>query len=446
MTAKTFRGGIHPPERKASASAAGLFPLPPVPEVAIPVSQHLGPPNQVKVAVGDPVRRGQVISDGTAPLSVPVHASINGTVKKIEPRMLASNVEGLCVVIQATDEQYGEARLLPLKAFECSREDALARIRQAGIVGMGGASFPTHIKLNPPPGKKIDLVIANGAECEPYLFTDELLLETRGERLVYGLAAAMRICGAPKGVIAIEANKAHVIDNLKATVEKEGYEESISVQILKTKYPQGGEKMLITALTGREVPSGGLPADVGCVVQNVETLVAIANAFIDGKYLVDRPLTLSGGMVRKPVDLVAPIGASAAWIAQQVLGELPPAAKVISGGPMMGSAVCTADFPIQKNTSGLLFLDAREGHDDAEGSCIRCGRCMRACSCRLSPALLHAALVARDWELAADIGLMDCIECGTCAFVCPGRVKLVQRFKVGKLALRALKQKEAARG
>jgi len=264
--------------------------------------------------------------------------------------------------------------------------------------------------------------------------------------LVEGMAIVMRILGVTRGVIGLEDNKAHLAGKLEQAVRDHGRGAAIELVLLKTKYPQGGEKMLITAITGKEVPSGGLPMDVGCVVQNVGTFKAIAEAFRLGMPLIDRGFTVSGGACTSPKNLMVPVGTVVADLIPSVITINEDAVRrVIYGGPMMGPSLPGWNAPIQKNTSGVLFLDASEAKAYAEGPCIRCGRCMRACSCRLSPALLAEALRADDLDAAEQIGVMDCIECGTCSFVCPSRIQLVQRFRVGKQLLRNKKQKEAQR-
>jgi Na+-translocating ferredoxin:NAD+ oxidoreductase subunit C len=447
MKSATFSGGVHPPERKEGASGRKALIVPRPAELVIPVNQHFGPPLKPIVAVGDHVVRGQKIADGEGALAVPVHASLSGTVRKIEPRIQSNALEGPCIIIETDADQGQHAFLTKYDPFNVSREEALTRIRECGIVGMGGAGFPTAVKLNPPEGKTIRVVIANGAECEPYLCADESSMESNAEKIVVGLALAMRLCGAKEGIIAIEDNKKRLLPTLERAVVDHGEGADIAVRSLKTKYPQGGEKMLISVLTGREVPSGGLPADAGCIVQNVATLIAITDSMIEGRPLIDRPLTVSGGAVKQPENLIVPIGTTAAHLTATVVQLALEPRKIVFGGPMMGVAVPNDSVPVQKNTSGILFLSAAEADPPAreEGPCIRCGKCMVSCSCRLSPTLLNAALEARDYSRAEKIGLMDCVECGTCAYVCPSRIRLVQRFRAGKQLLRIMKQKEAAR-
>lgn len=445
MAIKTFRGGAHPPEKKDRSGGLAIERICDIKRVTIPVNQHFGAPIQPLVGVGDVVRRGQKIADADGRMTVPLHASIAGVVKKIESKTLCNNLEGLCIVIEAQEGVSGDDFMPPLDAFACGKEEALARIRAAGIIGMGGAGFPAHVKLAP--SKPISVVIANGAECEPYLTIDERTMIERPEDVVEGLAMTMKIVNAPEGVIAVEQNKARAVPLLQKAISSSPRTRAgmkMRVQVLRTKYPQGGEKMLIAAIAGAEVPSGGLPMDVGCVVQNVGTLCAMVEAFRDGKPLIERGLTISGGACAKPVNLVVPVGTMVSDLiaagATQVNEE--SLRKVVFGGPLMGVAVPDYAIPVQKNTSGVLFLGKEEARPAEEEPCIRCGRCMRACGCRLSPALLAVAIETDNYREAEKIGLLDCIECGTCSFVCPAHRQLVQKFRLGKQVLRSMKQKE----
>ncbi|MDR0389228.1 MAG: electron transport complex subunit RsxC [Spirochaetaceae bacterium] len=451
MPTKTFKRGLHVPERKEATEEKSAEAVPAPAQVVIPVNQHFGAPNQSIVAVGDTVRRGQKIADASGLMTVPVHASISGVVKKIEPRTQSNNIEGTCIVIEAAPEgaasegaQAGDDFMPPLDVYACSKEEALTRIRDAGIVGMGGAGFPVHVKLNPPPNKPIDFVIANAAECEPYLTTDEWLMSEKAELFIQGMAAVMHIAGVSRGIIGLEDNKARLKPVLEKAVNAVAPKGEIIVELLQTKYPQGGEKFLITALTGRQVPSGGLPMDVGCIVQNVGTLAAVAEAFQLGKPLIERSLTVTGGACKTPKNIIAPIGT--------LIGELPQTfmdidyerlKKIIFGGPMMGVAVPTTLIPVQKNTSGVVLMDASELRAFDETYCIRCGRCIRNCPCRLTPVLINEALEAGDFDEALRTGLIDCIECGCCSYVCPARIKLVQRFRVGKQRFRTIQAAQA---
>jgi len=445
MSTKTFKGGAHPPERKERSASSPIEVLRNVTQVVIPVNQHFGAPIKPLVNVGDLVKRGQKIADADGRMTVPLHASVTGMVKKIEPRMQANNLEGLAIVIEVAAED--QTDFMPaLDPFACSKEEALARVHDAGIIGVGGAGFPAHVKFAPPPDKPIEYVIANAAECEPFLTIDERVMEETPEDIIDGIAIVMKITGAKKGIVGLEDNKKHLVPILEKAITAKSNGFDIMVQLLATKYPQGGEKMLITALTGREVPSGGLPMDVACVVSNVGTLKAVMEAFRLGKPFIETGLTVTGGACETPKNLLVPVGTVAQDLFPSVVKyDEQKLRRVVMGGPMMGPAVPSLQIPLQKNTSGLLLMNAAEAKHYAEGPCIRCGRCMRACSCRLSPALLNAALSANDLDLADRIGVMDCIECGTCSFVCPSHIQLVQRFRVGKQLVRAKKQKEAQR-
>jgi electron transport complex protein RnfC len=380
-------------------------------------------------------------------MTCPVHASITGIVRKIEPRSQSNNTDGLCVIIEADPEDQSgaaESFMPPLDPFACTKEEALTRIRDAGIVGMGGAGFPAYVKLNPPPGKTIDLIIANGAECEPYLTIDEAVMAEKPGLLITGLAMVMKITNVKRAVIGIEDNKAALVSELEEEIRLNRAAASggleISVGLCRTLYPQGGEKMLIKALTGREVPSGGLPMDAHCIVQNVGTLIAIAEAFTLGKPLIDRELTITGRACKKPKNIRLPVGTLITGLPPECMAiDYDRLRKIIFGGPMMGNAVADPAIPIQKNTSGIVLMTREETQTDAEGPCIRCGRCMRNCPCRLSPVVMNNALESSDTDEAVQAGLMDCIECGSCSYVCPARIKLVQRFRVGKQRLRAKK-------
>ncbi|MDR1506587.1 MAG: electron transport complex subunit RsxC [Treponema sp.] len=449
MAVSTFSRGLKLNPRKHATEGKPTETAPFPKQVVIPVNQHFGAPNKALVAVGDRVKRGQCIADGAADglMTVPVHASISGTVKKIEPRLQQNNTEGLCIIIEAGEEEpkQNDIELMPpLDPFSCPKEEALKRIRDAGITGMGGAAFPAHVKLNPPPDKIIDLIIADGAECEPYLTTDEAVISGKPRLLVTGLAAIMKITGVKRAIIGMEDNKASLVPALEKEIALNEYITAhsldVTVRLCKTLYPQGGEKMLIKALANREVPSGGLPLDSGCIVQNVGTLTAIAEAFTLGKPLVDRDLTVSGGACKTPKNICVPVGT--------LIGDLPETfmkidydrlRKIVFGGPMMGNAVPFAAVPVQKNTSGIIFLTSGETKICDEGTCIRCGRCIRNCACRLSPVIINIALESGDMEEAVRAGLMDCVECGSCSFVCPAGIKLVQRFRVGKQRLKMIK-------
>ena len=442
MKLPTFKGGIHPPENKELSSAYAIEEaMPSTKTVVIPITQG-GAPNVPCVSVGNSVAKGQIIADGTGAFSVPVHASIAGIVKKIEPRIVTGNTEALCIIIEA-DGTDRTSYLAPIDPYSCEKAAAIERIRQCGIVGMGGAAFPAHVKLNVPADKKIDCVIANAAECEPYLTIDSRTLVEETEKIVDGLAISLHLTGAKRAVIAVEDNKAYAVEHIKEVIAKSG-KSDITVQLLKTKYPQGGEKMIVKAVLGREIPSGKLPADAGCVIQNVGTLIAMSDAFRLGKPLIERSLTISGGCCETAKNLRVPVGTLIGDLIPEVIKLKPGVKKIISGGPMMGFSMMNAQFPVQKNTSGVLFLSEKEVSLLAETPCIGCGNCVNACPCRLAPVLIMRSVKAGDLKAAVKYGLMDCNECGSCAYVCPAKVRLVQYFRLGKMKNREIMAKKAA--
>jgi electron transport complex protein RnfC len=440
----TFKRGLRLSTRKAATEGTPVELAPAPKQVVIPINQHFGAPNKSLVNVGDTVRRGQKIADAAAPgpMTGPVHASSSGVLKKIETRIQSNHSEGPCIVIEGDGSSIEDMEFMPpLDPLTCTKEEALQRIRDAGLTGMGGAGFPVHVKLNPPPGKVIDTIIADGAECEPYLTTDEAVMTEKPNMVIKGLAILMKITGVKNAIIGMEDNKEKLIPMLEREIrlgrDEYGYPGEIRIGLCRTLYPQGGEKMLITALTGREVPSGALPMDARCIVQNVGTLVAIAEAFSLGKPLVDRDLTVSGGACKIPKNIRAPIGALLPDLPKEFMdidyGKLK---KILFGGPMMGNAVPTVMIPIQKNTSGIILMTEEETWSFPEGPCIRCGRCLRNCPMRLSPVIMNNSLEAGDLDYAVSAGLLDCIECGSCTYLCPARIKLVQRFRIGKGRLR----------
>ena len=453
---KTFRGGIHPKEFKELSNQCPITPaFPKSKTVTIPVTMG-GAPNQPLVKVGDEVARGQLIASGEGFMNCPVHSSVSGKVKKIQSCLVTANGMAPCIIIEADDA--GRETLLPvLDPFACTKDEALKRIKEAGIVGMGGASFPSHVKLNPPADKIIDYVLINAAECEPYLTCDErTMLETPG-KLIDGLAVILHIINGGKGgsgkatgIIVLEDNKAYLLPDLEKAITQGGFEKAMSVCLVKTKYPQGAEKFIVSAATGREIPSAKLPADAGCVISNVGTACAISDAFRKGLPLIDRSLTISGGAVEKPVNVRVPVGTVVSDLMPDVFslkaeGSAEEAVKIISGGPMMGFAMVSADFPVTKGTSGVTFLTEKETFLDEESQCISCGSCVAKCAMRLSPALIVRELKADNLEKAKKLGLMDCIECGCCAFVCPAKVNLIQRIRLGKGLVRQKMAEEKAK-
>ncbi|MBQ7619528.1 MAG: electron transport complex subunit RsxC [Treponema sp.] len=440
MKTFTFKGGIYPPEHKELAEGKKITAAFPASKtLTIPITMG-GAPNQPVVAVGDKVARGQVIAKSDAFVSAPVHSPVSGTVKKIVSNLSTANSEVPCIVIAADeDPNAGETFMPPLDPYSCSKEEALARVKDAGICGMGGASFPTHVKLNPPKDCKIDYVLLNAAECEPYLTVDEQTMDESADKVIDGLLIVQKIVGG-KAKIVLESNKAHLIPKLEEAAKKtaDSGKEKVEVVVVKTKYPQGAEKNVITAVTGREVKAGGLPASAGCVVCNVGTVCAISDAFRLGKPLIERAFTVSGLGVKEPKNLLVPIGTLVSDLIPSVI-EVDEAnvVKIISGGPMMGFSMQSAAFPVQKGTSGVLFLTKKEIDTAETNPCITCGACVHVCPMRLTPTLIVRSVDADDLASAKKYGLMDCIECGSCAYVCPATVRLVQTIRIGKNLERA---------
>ena len=440
MKTFTFKGGIYPPEHKELAEGKKITAAFPASKtLTIPITMG-GAPNQPVVAVGDKVARGQVIAKSDAFVSAPVHSPVSGTVKKIVSNLSTANSEVPCIVIAADeDPNAGETFMPPLDPYSCSKEEALARVKDAGICGMGGASFPTHVKLNPPKDCKIDYVLLNAAECEPYLTVDEQTMDESADKVIDGLLIVQKIVGG-KAKIVLESNKAHLIPKLEEAAKKtaDSGKEKVEVVVVKTKYPQGAEKNVITAVTGREVKAGGLPASAGCVVCNVGTVCAISDAFRLGKPLIERAFTVSGLGVKEPKNLLVPIGTLVSDLIPSVI-EVDEAnvVKIISGGPMMGFSMQSAAFPVQKGTSGVLFLTKKEIDTADSTPCITCGACVHVCPMRLTPTLIVRSVDADDLASAKKYGLMDCIECGSCAYVCPATVRLVQTIRIGKNLERA---------
>ena len=445
----TFKGGVHPKDKKELSRGKPIsYQFPATHSVTIPVTMG-GAPNSPLVKVGDQVIKGQVIADGTGPVSCPVHASITGKVKKITTHLVAGGNEVLCIVIEenkaesedSAADREKNAFMEVLDPFSCTREQAVDRIHKAGITGMGGASFPTYVKLNYPPEAKIENLIINAAECEPYLTIDESLLNEKIDSVLDGIKILQHIVKAP-ATIALEENKSFLLDSIQQKINAlSSTEYEIKVRILKTKYPQGAEKNLITALTGKEVPSGALPFQTGCIICNVGTTVAVSESFRLGKPLIERPLTISGGGCKNPSNIIVPIGTLVSDLIPDVIQTESNVIKILNGGPMMGMAMQSADFPVQKGTSGVLFLTKEEVSVKQSMPCISCGRCVEVCPMQLEPVLLNRAVSSDDIELAKAKGLLDCIECGSCSFVCPSDIPLVQTFKVGKKILRDQKGK-----
>lgn len=412
---KLFKGGVHPPEEKELTRARPIENFPLSSLYVVMIQQHLGGPAKAIVRQGDIVGKGQPLSEPLGYVSVPVHAPTSGKVKEISKKIHpATGLPGPCIVIEADGrDEWAEGLPFSRDPFSMEKDDLLEAVRDAGIVGMGGATFPTHVKLSPPREKTIDTLIINGVECEPYLSADHRLMLEEPDKVLNGTKVAMMILGVKRAILAIEANKP---DALRIMREKAPGE--IQVESLDVKYPQGAEKQLIRALTKREVPSGGLPMDVGTVVQNVGTCAAIWDACSRGIPLVERITTVTGRGVANPKNIRVRIGTLLKEVIQ-FCGGTNDAAKIIFGGPMMGIAQFTQEIPIMKGTSGILVLTEKETDISEYSSCISCGRCVEACPMGLLPSTLSKLGERGMWERSLENDLMDCIECGCCTYVCP---------------------------
>ena len=438
-----FAGGVHPDYNKELAREQPIERLPLPSELVISMSQHLGAPAKCLVKVGDFVRRGQIVGEKNGFISVCVRASADGKVKAVEKRLGPAGAKADAIVLDTTvkpDEGEPSAPdapiLPPLDWRSASREELLKRVEEAGICGMGGAGFPTAVKLNPPPGKRCEYLILNGAECEPYLTADYRVMLERAPRIRLGVEIMRKILGGPAVRIAVEANKPEAIAALeKAFADIDG---NVEIVVLPVLYPQGSEKHQIFATVGRVVPEPpALPIDVGCVVENVGTVVAIADAVEKGEPLLERVTTVSGDAVATPKNVLAPCGTKYSDLVAFCGGEKTAPAKVVSGGTMMGFAVSTLEIPTTKTTSGLLLLSGKKVFQYASGSCINCGRCLRACPMGLNPALISKAVDANDIKAAEDAHVMSCIECGACSFGCPAYRTITQSCRRAKNSIRA---------
>jgi electron transport complex protein RnfC len=430
MSLATFVGGIHPPDRKELSKDKAISPTKPPKKVVIPLSQHIGAPCKLSVSIGQDVKKGEVIGIPEGFVSAPVHASVSGKVVAIGEFPLSTGKMTTSVVI----ENDGKEEWTSLKDnpdyVKLSPEELKGKVKDAGIVGMGGAAFPAHVKLSPPKEKPIDVVILNGAECEPYLTADYRLMIERSGDVVEGLKILMKIVNVAKGIIGIENNKP---DAIKAMEQAVSGESNITVCPLEVKYPQGAEKMLIKAAVDREVPARGLPMDIGVVVQNIGTAVAVYEAARYGKPLIERVVTVTGEGIKEPKNLMVKIGTLVADLIDECGGFKSETAKIISGGPMMGFSIYSLDVPVTKGTSGILVLPEESVlHAEDFGPCIRCGRCIEICPMGLMPSMLSVLAERGFYEEAKGYDLFDCFECGSCTYVCPSKRPIVQLVRLAK--------------
>lgn len=429
---KTFNlGGVHPPENKFSAEAAiEMLPIPK--QVSVPIGQHLGAPATPIVKRGDEIKVGQLIAKASGFISANIHSPVSGKVLKIDQTYDTSGYRKPCIIIDVEGDEW-------LDSIDQSKEiDAdvkidqkaiIDKINEMGIVGLGGATFPSFVKLMVPDGKKVDFLVINGVECEPYLTSDHRVMLERGEEMLIGVSILMRGLGVDKALIGIENNKPDAIEHLNKLAQKF---KGIEIHSLKVQYPQGGEKQLIQALTGREVPSGKLPLEVGCVVNNVGTALAVYEAVQKNKPLFERVVTVTGKSVKKPSNFLVRIGTPTRDLVEAAQGLPEDTGKIISGGPMMGKALLNLDIPIVKGTSGILIMPENESKRSAESNCIRCAKCVQACPMGLEPVLLSKTSKLKMFDKVESERVMDCIECGSCSYTCPANIPLLDYIRYGK--------------
>lgn len=429
---KTFSiGGVHPADQKISAGKS-IEVLPPPKRVAVPTAQHIGAPANPEVKKGDLVKTGQLIARSGGFVSANIHSPVSGKVFKVDETVDASGYRKPAIIIDVDGDEWEETidRSETIrKEVTLSSEEIIKKVSEMGIVGMGGATFPAHVKLSPPPGKKCEVLIINGVECEPYLTGDHRIMLEKGEELVVGIHILMKALKTERAIIGIENNKPDAIENLQRLTAKD---DSIEVQALKVKYPQGGEKQLIDALTGRQVPSGKLPIEVGAVVHNVGTTYAVYEAVQKNKPLFERVVTVTGAGITKPSNLLVRTGTPVKELIEAAGGLPDNTGKIVGGGPMMGKALTSTDVPITKGSSGVLIMPDQQAHRAPVENCIRCSKCISACPMGLEPYLLMIETKKELWDRAEDDDIMDCIECGSCSFTCPAHRPLLDYIKLGK--------------
>jgi len=438
MAGSTFpKGGVHPDEHKELTEHLAIEEMPAPAEVVLPLSMHFGAPAKPIVKKKQEVQEGEVIATVEKALGATIHSSVTGVVKTIEPRPHPTMVRCDAVVIE-TNREAPPRKYEPEDWRKLTGEQLLARVKDAGIVGLGGAGFPTHVKLSPPPTAKVDTLILNGAECEPYLTTDHRLMLEHPDKVVEGAKILLKILGIKRGIIGIELNKPDAINAVNKATEKSSKFDGVTIQVqgMTVKYPQGSEKQLIYSLTQRSVPGGGLPFDVGVIVQNISTSLAIYEAATLNKPLYEKVVTFSGRALKRQANLKVKVGTLLSDVVSFLGGTTDDLLKIVSGGPMMGFAVSNIDVPVVKTTSGVLFLNRKETDTDTFGPCIHCGWCLEACPMGLLPKEVAIYVEAGKGHLTEKFGVFDCFECGCCAYVCPAKRPLVQFARLAKIAIK----------
>ncbi len=433
----TFRHGVHPPEHKALTAAARIRRLPFPREVVLPVRQHAGKPARPIVKPGDRVERGDLVAEPDGWVSSPIHASASGRVVSVGlwPHPDGTYDTAIRIEVEPYSAQLSRPRTVP-DWRSLSPKDLVEAVRLAGVVGLGGAAFPTHVKLSPPADMPVTLLLINGCECEPYLTTDHRSMVEYPERVHLGVRIMMRCLGVSKAVIGVERNKPDAIAALVATRPTDL---DVTVQPLDVKYPQGAEKMLIQAVKGIEVPSGKLPAHVGVLVQNAASVATIAEVFETGLPLVERIVTVTGRGIGQPSNLIVPVGTKLGDLIEACGGMTPDAREIVFGGPMMGASQANLDTPLTKGTTGVVVLSEAECRRQAAQSCIKCGRCLDACPVFLNPQHLGKLATAGRYDEMTKFHLADCMVCGCCSYVCPSNIPLSQQFQAAKVAIRQRK-------
>ncbi len=429
---KTFKiGGVHPEENKlASNKAIEVLAIPQ--KICIPVTQHLGAPSTLVVKKGESIKTGQLIAKSDAFICANVHSSVSGKISKIDIAIDTSGYKKTSVFVDVEGDEWDESidkSDTIIKDISLSKEEIVTKIKDMGVVGLGGATFPTHVKLMVPEGKKADVLLINGVECEPYLTSDHRVMLEKGEEMLIGVSILMKGLGVEKAMIGIESNKPDAISHLTALAKNFN---GIEVQGLKVKYPQGAEKQLIKALINREVPSGKLPLEVGCVVSNAGTAFAVYEGVQKNKPLFERVVTITGKSVKAPSNFMVRIGTPTNDLIEKAGGLPEDTGKIISGGPMMGKALNSLEVPVVKGTSGILIMTQKESKRVEIQNCIRCGKCITVCPMGLEPYLLAQVAENGDFEMAEDERIIDCMECGSCQFTCPSSKPLLDYIRVGK--------------